>query len=697
MARADFFIGVDIGGTFTDVVLAQAQSHRLYTAKTLTTPDNPAKGVIAAIGDALGQAQAAPSEVQRVVHATTLATNLILERKGSRVAYVTTQGFGDLFVIGKERVVGGDRYDVMIEKSPPLVSRRLTLEVEERIDRAGAVVTPLEERAASEGLVRLAREGPQAVAICFLHSYANPAHERAMAELVRRHLPGVYVALSSEVWPEFREYERASTTVMSAYVGPTISSYVEALDGELRRMGIAGSFEIMQSSGGVMSAQAVARKPIYSVESGPAAGVIAATHLGKLCNQPNIISFDMGGTTAKAGLIRHGKPSITHDFRVGSHLSSGLRAGGHPIKIPVIDLAEVGAGGGSIAWVDAGGALQVGPLSAGAAPGPACYGFGGAQPTVTDANLLLGYLDPGYFLGGRMRIYPERSAAAIAPLAKRLGLDAVETARGIYEIANTHMGSAVRVVTIQRGIDPREFAVMAFGGAGPVHAVKVAEQFEIPNVIVPVSPGLASALGLLVSDMAEDYVATLLMEGRQADAGRIGQLLGELEQNGRAALRAQGVAEGDIVIQRMIDVRFKHQSHELSVPIPDGPIGPATLSAAEEGFRRLYHELYGVLPNDPCQFVNFRVRATGVVPKPQLSAAPAGDGNARRALKGTRKAYFAESGGFTETSVYDRARLRPGDEVPGPAIVEEPDSTTVCPPPYKIRVDEYLNLHIYTK
>ena len=461
-------------------------------------------------------------------------------------------------------------------------------------------------------------------------------------------------------------------------------------------MGISGSFDIMQSNGGVMSAALVARKPIYSVESGPAAGVIAAAHLGKMCNQPNIISFDMGGTTAKAGLVRHGQPGITHDFRVGGHLSSGFRAGGYPIKIPVIDLAEVGAGGGSVAWVDAGGVLQVGPISSGAEPGPACYGFGGEQPTVTDANLLLGYLDPAYFLGGRMRIYPDRSMAAIKPVADRLGMEPLEVAKGIYEIANTHMGSAVRVVTIQRGIDPREFAVMAFGGAGPVHAVKVAEQFEIPNVIVPLSPGLASALGLLVSDMAEDYVATLIMDGREADVSRIEELLGNLEQKGRDVLRAQGVAPSDIVIQRLFDVRFKHQSHELSVPIPGGPISAATIAAAEEGFRALYNELYGVLPNDPCQFVNFRVRATGIVPKPELTRFAPGDGGSSRALKGTRKAYFEEANGFTDTHVYDRAQLKPGDLLTGPSIVEEPDSTTVCPPGYMIRVDEYLNLHIYS-
>jgi N-methylhydantoinase A len=307
MAKASYFIGVDIGGTFTDVVLAEAASHRLYTAKTLTTPDRPAEGVISAIHDALAAAQATPADVRRVVHATTLATNLILERKGSRVAYITTKGFGDLFVIGKERVVGADRYNVLLDKGPALVSRRLTLEIEERVNRAGEVIVPLNQPAAVEGLARLARQEPQAAAICLLHSYANPAHERAMADLVRKHMPGVYVALSSEIWPEFREFERASTTVMSAYVGPTISGYVEALDADLRKMGLKGSFEIMQSSGGVMSAAAVARKPVYSVESGPAAGVIAATHLGRLCNQPNIISFDMGGTTAKAGLIRHGR------------------------------------------------------------------------------------------------------------------------------------------------------------------------------------------------------------------------------------------------------------------------------------------------------------------------------------------------------------------------------------------------------
>jgi N-methylhydantoinase A len=694
MQKGRYFIGVDIGGTFTDVVLAEATGHQLYTAKTLTTPDNPGRGVITAIGEALGKAQAKPAGVERVVHATTLATNLILERKGSRVAYITTAGFGDMFQIGKERVVGADRYNVLFDKSPPLVSRRLTLEIEERINKTGEVVRPIDGRAAAQGLERLAREHPESVAICFLHSYANPAHERRIAELVGKHLPGVYVALSSEIWPEFREFERASTTVISAYVGPTISTYVGALETDLRKMGITGSFDVMQSSGGVMSAAAVARKPVYSIESGPAAGVIAATYLGQLCGLSNIISFDMGGTTAKAGLIRHGKPGMTHDFRVGSHLSSGVRAGGYPIKTPVIDLAEVGAGGGSIAWVDAGGALQVGPMSAGAAPGPACYGFGGEQPTVTDANLILGYLDPDYFLGGQMRIYRERSLAAIEPLAKRLGLDPVGVAKGIYEIANTHMGSAVRVVTIQRGIDPREFAVMAFGGAGPVHAVKVAEEFEIPNVIVPLSPGVASALGLLVSDVAEDYVSTLLMDGAGADVERIKRMFDELEQRGRGALRAQGVADANVIVQRFIDVRFKHQSHELPVPIPEEPIGAATVSAAEAGFRSLYNELYGVLPNDPCQFVNFRVRASGIVPKPELSRVEAGDGDARRALKGTRKAYFGEAADFVETRVYDRTRLLPADSVTGPAIIEEADSSTVCPPNYVARVDAYLNLHL---
>ncbi len=691
MASGKFFVGIDIGGTFTDVVVAQEGSPRLYNAKKLTTPDNPSKGVMTGLEEALAEARFSPRNVQRIVHATTLATNLILERRGARVGYITTQGFGDMFVIGQQRRTGSERYDLFYERAEPFVSPSMVAEVTERMNARGEVLVPLDENDAASRMRELVGKEPEAIAICFLNSYANPVHEQKVAALARELCPGTYIAISSEVWPEYEEYSRASTTVMSAYVGPVLSDYIAELGESLKGLGITSPLQIMQSNGGIMSAAEAARKAVYSVESGPAAGVIAATHLGRLCGHTNLISFDMGGTTAKAGLIREGKPSVTRNFRVGGKFSVGSRTG-EPIKIPVIDLAEVGAGGGSIAWVDAGGGLQVGPQSAGAAPGPACYGFGGDQPTVTDANVVLGYLNPDYFLGGKMRIHPEKSRQAIArQVAEKLKLDVITAARGIYEIANSHMGSAVRVVTVQRGIDPRAYAVMAFGGAGPVHIVKVAEQFEIPTMIVPPSPGLTSALGLLFSDLADDHVSTHIMPSNRADVGLINRALEAQDNTARENLRQQGLRDGDIMTQRFIDTRFRHQAQQLPVPIPDGPVTQETVGYIEESFRKLYLELFGVSPRDPCELVNFRVRATGAVAKPALAKSPAGDGRPERALKAHRQVYFAELQGFVDTLVYDRARLQNEDVIAGPAIIEEPDSTTVCPPGYAVQVDAYLN------
>lgn len=686
-----YFIGVDIGGTFTDVVLAEQSSHRLYNAKTLTTPAQPERAVMEAVRDAMGQAGASAAEIARVVHGTTLATNLILERKGAKVAYITTKGFGDMFSIGKERRLGADRFDLFFQKTPPLVERLMVAEVEERINFRGEVLTALNCENAELEIERLARNNPQAVAVCLMHSYVNPAHERRLAELVRARMPGIYVALSSEVWPEYREFERASTTVASAYVGPMVGAYVERLERELRAAAITGSFQIMQSNGGAMSAVAAARKAIYSVESGPAAGVIAAAHLGRLLGHHDIVSFDMGGTTAKAGLVRD-KPSITNDFRVGGRVSAGGRATGAPIKIPVVDLAEVGAGGGSIAWVDSGGVLQVGPHSAGASPGPACYGFGGVEATVTDANVVLGYFDPNYFLGGRMAIYPEASCEAIAKVAQRLQLDITTAADGIYKIVNTHMGSAVRMVTVQRGVDPRECAVIAFGGAGPAHIAAVAEQFEMPQVIVPLSPGVKSAMGLLVSDLVDDRIVTRTMDVDSADTAILNMLFDEMEQNTRASLRHEGLTGDDVRIERLVDLRFKHQMHEIPIAISAGPITSKMIRSVEATFRKLYADIFGVQSNDPAQIVNLRVHAVGVVPQPEVVPAPPGDHKPARALKGTRKAYFTQARNFVDTKVYDRALLKYQDAFAGPAIIEEPDSTTICPPGYTIEVDEYLDL-----
>jgi N-methylhydantoinase A len=690
--QGKYFLGIDIGGTFTDLVLAEETSHQLHNAKTLTTPDDPVEGVMSGVREVLSQAGASARDIQRVVHATTLATNLILERKGARVGFVTTDGFGDMFQISKQRATGLDRYNLLYVRPPAFVPREMVVEAVERLNAQGEVLVALDERQAERAIAGLAARRPEAVAVCLLHAYANPAHEQKLGEMIRRQMPGIYVALSSEVWPEFQEYERAATTLLSAYVGPMMSAYVGRLAQKLNAAGVRSTLQIMQSSGAVMTAPMAARKAAYSLESGPAAGVIATAHLGRICNLPNLISFDMGGTTAKVGLIRDGKPTITHNFCVGGSVSSGARSTGEPIKMPVIDLVEVGAGGGSIASIDSGGFLQVGPHSAGAAPGPACYGFGGTQATVTDANVMLGYLNPEYFLGGKMKIFPERSREAIEAMAQRLDLAPVAVAHGIYELANARMGSALRLITVQRGIDPREFALVAFGGAGPIHVVKVAEQFRIPTIIIPPSPGVASAFGLLVSDVAYDFVTTQIMPATPDNIPRIREIFAALERSGREALYAEGIEDKDIVLARTVEVRFVHQQHDLPIAIPNEEITAAAIAQAEQRFRDRYFELYRVKTDDPCRFVNFGVRATGIVPKPQVARMPAGDGNAARALKGSRKVFSGEQREFVECKVYDRRRLQNGDRLEGPAVLEEPDSTTICPAGYSITVDPFLNV-----
>jgi N-methylhydantoinase A len=690
-----FFVGVDIGGTFTDVVVSEAAGERVYNAKTLTTPSNPVRGVMTGISDALALAQAQPREIARVVHATTLATNLIIERKGAKLVFITTKGFGDMFAIGKQTRLDTDFYSLAYERPPALVPRNMVFEIGERLAADGEVLTALNEEHAVATLQEIAAIAPEAVAVCLLHAYLNPVHENRLAEMIRQHLPNAYLALSSEVWPEVGEYERAATTVISAYVGPMFSRYVTDLNQALKQSGIGAGLEIMQSSGGIMPAATAARKAVYSIESGPAAGVIAASDLGRLCDRKNIISFDMGGTTAKVALIPEGNPVITHDFRIGTAMSGGTRKGGEPVKVPVIDLAEVGAGGGSIAWVDSAGFLHVGPESAGADPGPACYGFGGEQPTVTDADVVLGYFDPEYFLGGKMRIFPERSREAIArKVAEPLKLSVVEAAQGIYDLINAKMGSAIRVVTVRRGVDPREFAAVAFGGAGPAHIIKVAEQFQIPLVIVPVSPGVKSAFGLLVSDLAYDYITTRPMNCQSADPSEVSHVIASMEEQARGELKGAAVSDEAIQLQRYFDMRFVHQRHEMPVPIPGGPVTQETMAAADQGFRQIYKDTFGVQPADPCQIVNFRIRAVGTVPKARTPEHEKGNGNAQRALKKTRKAYFPQAGGFVDTPVYDRANLKNGDMIAGPAIVEEPDSTTICPPEYRIEVDRFLSLLI---
>jgi len=695
MNARQLFIGVDIGGTFTDVVLAEEPAHHLYSAKALTTTAHPEEAVVAAIMEVLDAAGCVASDTSRIVHATTLATNLVLERKGARVAHVATKGYRELVQL-QQLGQGGDLLgDERLEEAtlPPLVPRHMIEEVRERLDWKGEVIEPLDEADAERAIEALAALAPESVSVCLLHSYANPDHERRLAEMIALRLPNAYVTLSSDVWPDIGEDERASTTIVSAYVGPVMARYLRALDDRLAHLGFTCPLQVMQSAGSVMPAHISARKAVYSIESGPAAGVIRAAELARRTGRPNLLSFDMGGTTAKVGLIRDYQPAITNRFQVGGSLSAGSQKMGETIRIPVIDLAEIGAGGGSIASVDDGGFLQVGPHSAGARPGPACYGLGSELPTVTDANVVLGYINPEYFLGGKMRIYPELSREAIDKhVAGKLGLDVVAAAQGVYQLANVHMGSAIRALTVLRGIDPREFAVTAFGGAGPLHIAKVAEQFDISTIIVPPSPGVASAYGLLTTDIAYDFVtAGNIMAGPEG-AGEIQRAFETMEARGRSDLRSEGLSDENISLDRTANMHFVYQPGQLTVPFPSGPVTDTAIREVEDRFRDLYFEVYGVRPEDPAVFVSFASRAVGVVSKPDMAVVPHGDGHPERAIKGSRQAYFADAGGFSPTPVYDRSALTPGDHLHGPCIVEEPDSTVVCPPTSVLTIDAQLNL-----
>jgi N-methylhydantoinase A len=701
-------VGIDIGGTFTDVVVVEEVDGgaRLFTAKHLTTPDDPAVGALGALDLALEEAGAEAADVDRCVHATTLATNVVLERRGAAVGYVTTEGFGDLLVIGQERRGDADKFNLAYEKQPPLVPRRRTVEVRERLGARGEVVVPLDEAQAEQAIADLlAREPVEALAVCFLHAHANPVHERAIAALVGRLRPDLHVTLSSDIWGEYRELPRANTTVVSAYVAPTVARYLAGLEARLHERGVRPALQVMQSSGGTTSVAATVQRPIQLVESGPAAGVIAAAHVGGRCGIDDLIAFDMGGTTAKAGVVQGGRPTIVNELTVGGSTSVGLKRvnTGWEVKLPVIDLAEVGAGGGSLAGVDPGGILRVGPDSAGSVPGPACYGRGGTRPTVTDANVVLGYVNPDYFLGGAMAIDASLAHAAVEEhVAAPLGFDVVRAAAGIHEIVNASMAAAIRMVTVERGIDPRRFTLVASGGAGPAHAARLAEVFDIPEVLVLADAGVGSAIGLLASDVVVDVVRTRVVPGDEPDGAALHALddiYAELVAATVDQVAAQGFGPERTRVERSIDVRFHHQAHELTVPLPgagtDVPLTAADIVTATQAFRDLYAQLYGVRPEDAVELVNYRVRAVGLVDKPDRSTRERATGPAVPVAQ--RPVYFAEDGCHVDTPVFRRAALVPGHVVEGPAMIEEPMSSIVVPPGRAAELDDWRNVRIRAK
>ena len=688
-------LGIDIGGTFTDANLMNEETGEVFTAKVSSTPKDPAAGFSEAAQRILQEQEVAPAEVSYVMHATTVATNAIIEGKVARTGFITTDGFRDMLEIARQ--IRPSLYDLRFEKPRPLVPRHLCFGIPERMAAEGLVLTPLDEDAVRRTAEDLRREGVEAVAVCLLHAYANPDHERRVGEILKEVYPQAVVSLSSEVAPEFREYPRASTTVINACISPVVGRYLQRIEDRLRGEGVEAEMLVMQSGGGVFSFAAAREKPVFMVESGPAAGVISATHLGTSLGHDDVISFDMGGTTAKVGLIQDGTPRITKEYEVGATAKSSggtTRGEGYPIRTPVIDLVEIGAGGGSIAWVDSGGVLRVGPHSAGADPGPVCYGGGGIEPTITDANLILGRLNPRFFLGGEIGLDEEAARRAIQDhCAAPLGLELLEAAHGIVEIANAAMVNALRLVSIQRGYDPREFVLVAFGGAGPVHACRLAEEMEMPTIVIPTSPGTTSATGLLVTDLKQDYSLTRIQRLDRIDHDAVEAAYLNLERQGRETLEQEGVAAAAMSFLRQVDIRYVGQSYELTLQLPDRRLGAADIAGVLEQFHGEHDRAYGFnAPDEAVEFVAHRLTATGEIAKPSIREWDRGTGDLAAAQKERRQVYFAECDGYVECPIYDRYGLGVGCVVRGPAVVEEIDSTAVVHPDFQFEVDRFGNL-----
>ena len=688
-------LAVDIGGTFTDLVLADETGRQVWSDKVLTSPDDPASMVLHGLSRLMRAHAFQASDLESVIHATTLVTNAIIERKGATTGLITTRGFRDLLHIGRE--IRYDLYDLAIELPGPLVPRRLIKEVEERVDHQGNVVTPLAAQEVRQAAAELAAAGAEAVGIGFLHSFMHPAHEEQAEAIVRQDHPNLPVSLSSRVAPEVREVERFSTTVANAYVQPLAREYLTKLSAQLAELGMESGLFLMLSNGGIASAGTVKDFPIRLVESGPAAGVLAAAFFGAGAGVNNVVAFDMGGTTAKICLVNDGQATVTYSFEV-ARARRFKRGSGLPIKASAVDLIEIGAGGGSIATVDGAGLLQVGPRSAGASPGPACYGLGGTEPTVTDADLLLGYLNPAYFLGGEMPLDTAAAQRAVSGrLAAPLGLDPVRAARGIHDVVNENMANAVRIHIAEKGEDPRKYTLVATGGAGPVHACHVAAKLNMRRVICPPSAGVASSLGLLVAPPKMDLVRTYATPLDETDWDYLARVYGEMEEELSRRLAEVGVRPDEVQFSRVADMRYTGQGHELHVPLPEGPLNTQYREAVKERFEAQYRAVFGrANPGMRVEGINWRLFGQGKprhLPPPGGPGAPfAGQENA--ALKATRDVFSQERGGYLPTPVYDRYRLPPAVVFSGPAVIEERESTAVVEPSGSFHVDAASNLVI---
>ena len=670
-------LATDIGGTFTDLVYVD-EATGLVTSKVSSTPPDFAQGVL----DVIAKAKLDPLAVTHFVHGSTVVINALTEHKGAKTAFVTTKGFRDVLAIG--RANRPDIYNLRFTKQEPFVPHERRFEVEERLDYHGNVVTPLNEAEVQQVAQWLREAEVDAVAICFLHSYANSSHEKRCAALLGDLLPSMFVSISSDISQEWREYERSSTVVLNAFVRPVAARYLDSLDRSLKQLGVNSDLHVMKSSGGTSSFEVAKAQPIHLVESGPVGGVIGAKAVGEATGRGNLITIDVGGTTAKTSLISGGVVSFTTEYRIEQDAFNP----GYPIKVPVVDIVEIGAGGGSVAWIDSVGVLKVGPRSAGAIPGPACYGQGGNEPTVTDANLILNRIDPAYFLGGEIQVDLELSRAAYAPLARHFGVSLEEAALGVIRLADANMVNAIKLISVRRGHDPRDYTLVAFGGGGSMHAAALARALEMPDVLVPLLPGTFSALGILTTAPTLDFVRTRVLPNNDAQMSSVAALYDEMRQEAEGFLAAQ-YPDQIPTFECAVDMRYAGQEHTVRV-------GAEVFdSAALAGhFHALHEQTYTFRLDSPTEFVNFHLNARvtqNVVDLSRYAPKP----GAKLQAKEQRQVYFEE--GWCDTAIYERTELPAEVAVTGPCIIDEAATTTVVPPGMQIQTDRLGNLLIGTR
>jgi len=681
-----FKIGIDVGGTFTDLVAFDEKAGEIFFLKVPSTPFDPSKGVIDALKDLMKKRE---PEVSLFVHASTIGTNLFLGQLGLKIpkgAVITTEGFKDILEIGRQK--RPELYNPFFERPRPLIERHLRFGIKERINFKGEVLKPIDEQEVKSVAQKIKQEKVETIAIVFLHAYINPEHEKKAKEILKQQLPGIVIMTSSEIDPEYREYERMSTTVINSLLVPVVSTYLRKIKNRLKELKVKAPLYIMQSNGGLATFEVASQIPVATIESGPATGVIASAYWSKMLGIENILSFDMGGTTAKAGVVVKGIPQMINEYEVGGNVHSGriLKGSGYPIRYPFIDLAEVSGGGGTIAWIDHGNALRVGPLSAGADPGPACYGKGGENPTVTDANLILGRLNPVGISGGKIKVFSELAEKSIRKkIAEPLGISIVQAAYGIIEIVNTHMIRALRLVSVERGYDPRDFVILAFGGAGPMHAAFLAEGLGVKNIVIPPNPGVFSALGLMLADFRHDFVRNIMKPASEINTELLEKIFGEIEKKAKKILQKEGFSPNHIVMERNLELRYLGQSYELIVPFHKN------FKVILQLFHQKYQKMYSYsMPDEPVEVVNIHLIAYGLIRKPKFRKIPFTSSSSDALID--KKMVFFKGNAWIETPIYSRDALLPGHKINGPAIIEQSDATTVIPPGWNAVVDEFLNL-----